>query len=117
MQQERGLDPRPPHHFPCAFGVHARTHYLTLNLKGFRGRKTMQHGEGVWRQSVNDVFGVLPLTRTGGPYSLGTEDNKDIRRRPVVIFIASTRRIPTYRLYSLALHTWRIVFESLLPHI
>jgi hypothetical protein len=32
---------------------------LTLNLKGFRRRRTMQHGERVWRQSVDDVFGVL----------------------------------------------------------
>ncbi|KAJ7327497.1 hypothetical protein DFH08DRAFT_1084693 [Mycena albidolilacea] len=43
MQRVRGLDPRPPR----PFGVHARTCCLTPNLKGFRLRRTMQHGEGV----------------------------------------------------------------------
>ncbi|KAJ7310859.1 hypothetical protein DFH08DRAFT_1046243 [Mycena albidolilacea] len=42
---------------------------LTLNLKGFRRRRTMQHGERVWRQSVDDVFGVLSYHTTSGPHT------------------------------------------------
>ncbi|KAJ7789496.1 hypothetical protein B0H14DRAFT_3502950 [Mycena olivaceomarginata] len=52
----------PQLEYKPAFSGHApsRMQRLTLNLKGFRRWRTMQHGGGVWRQSVDDVFGVLP---------------------------------------------------------
>ncbi|KAJ6520648.1 hypothetical protein B0H19DRAFT_1386985 [Mycena capillaripes] len=46
-------------HKPAFFRRSSRMQRLTLNLESFRRQKPMQHGEGAWRHSVDNVFGVF----------------------------------------------------------